>query len=335
MTTSAPTLTFVRGVTVGQAEAHRGRSGVTVVRFEAPCPTVVDVRGGASGTFDTASLSLEATFGFRIALFHAGGSLYGLDAASGVRTAILESGGGTRVFGNPNRVVPISGAILFDLPARETALPDYARIGYRASSTADRSAVRLGAAGAGAGATVGKYLGRDRSARGGTGSAATESRALGRIGVLATVNAVGAIRDPGSGEYVAGPRGIDGRVVPLAGRSSRGPRTAPPRGTTLVTVVIEQSMPRAALQRVAVYAHDGIASAVDPAHTATDGDVVFVSTTQAAPSHRRERYPGATADEIGHLVQRLVVGAILRAVNHPWELAPRRPAAGRSRAAPE
>jgi D-aminopeptidase len=102
-------LASVRGVRVGHASDESGSTGVTAVVFDRAAPAVVDVRGGASGTYDTASLSLEATFGRRWALFVAGGSLYGLDAARGIRTRLLEEGKGTRAFGNRRPLVPLSG----------------------------------------------------------------------------------------------------------------------------------------------------------------------------------------------------------------------------------
>jgi L-aminopeptidase/D-esterase-like protein len=314
------TLTEVPGVSVGQAADEGTATGVSAILFDRPCPTVVDIRGGASGTYDTASLSLDATFGLRLGIFFAGGSLYGLDAAAGVRRALLERGAGVKVFGNPTKVVPISGAILFDLPTEDRALPDYQKIGYRAARSADRAPVSMGSVGAGAGATVGKYLGRERGAKGGVGSAAARLTGLGRIGVLAAVNAVGAIRDPTTGRFVEGPRGKDGEVVPLGDRPRGGVRTARARGTTLVAVVTDAAVPRPALQRIAVLAHDGMARAIEPTHTATDGDVVFVSTTRSpVRSPLDERYPGATADRLGVAAQWLVVGAILRAVRFPWQ----------------
>ena len=160
---------------------------------------MVDVRGGASATYDTASLSLDSTFGRRWAIFFSGGSLYGLDAARGIRTRILETGGGHRAFRNPNPVVPISGAALFDLPRRREGLPDYLPLGYEAARRANRGPVAVGAVGAGAGATVGKYRGRARAMHGGVGSAAARRRGLGTVGVMVVVNSVGAVRDPASG----------------------------------------------------------------------------------------------------------------------------------------
>ncbi|HTT26598.1 MAG TPA: P1 family peptidase, partial [Thermoplasmata archaeon] len=154
---SPDSLVDVRGVRVGRAGSPDGRSGVTAVLFGAARPTVIEVRGGASCTYDTASLALDATFGRRWALFLAGGSIFGLDAARGVRTRVLEEGGGHRAFRNPNVVVPISGATLFDLPRTRRPVPDYLPIGYHAAAAAGRAPVRAGRVGAGTGATVGKY----------------------------------------------------------------------------------------------------------------------------------------------------------------------------------
>jgi L-aminopeptidase/D-esterase-like protein len=296
---------------VGHAETPEGTSGVTVVRFDAPAPTVVDVRGGASATYDTASLSLESTFGARWAIFFAGGSLYGLDAARGVRTRILETGGGHRAFRNPNVVVPISGAALFDLPDRAGPIPDYLPLGYEATRRARRGPVPVGRVGAGAGATVGKYLGRRRAMPGGVGSAGATLGPSGSIGVLVALNSVGAIRDPASGSWVAGARGRGGRLTPP--RIVRGGRQAP-TGTTLVLVVTDVAIDRPALARVAAIAHAGLASAIVPFHSATDGDVLFAATTRPRGVPRSEGRPGETADVLGARAAELAVAAVLGAV---------------------
>lgn len=306
-----PPVTRVRGLRVGHASDPERRSGVTVLLFDDGAPTVVEARGGAPGVFDTASLALDATFGRRWAIFFSGGSLFGLDAARGIRARILETGGGTTAFGNPFRIVPISGAVLFDLPRRLGPLPDYLPLGYEAARTASRRGVAWGRVGAGTGASVGKYLGRGRAQPGGVGSASSELPGGGRIGAVVVLNSVGAIRDPDRPGYVAGARDRRGRVVaPVPGRFGPG-RT--PHGTSLVAVVTDLAVERATLQRVAVSAHDGLARLVVPAHTATDGDVVFaVSTASGAPA--RSARPGALADALGGAASELVVRAGLRAV---------------------
>ncbi len=301
----------IRGVSVGHAETPDGASGVTVVRFDASVPTVVDVRGGASATYDTASLALDATFGRRWAIFFSGGSVYGLDAARGVRTRLLEIGGGQRTFRNPNVVVPISGAALFDLPNVEGPIPDYLPLGYEAARRAQHGPVGRGRVGAGAGATVGKYLGRDRAMRGGIGWAAYRERGLGAVGVLVAVNAVGAVRDPRTGRWVAGARGPRGRLIaPRPGLVGR----VRSRGTTLGLVVAELALDRPALSRVAAMVHTGLASAIVPFHSTTDGDVLFACSTERLRPRRREGRTGEWADRIGVLAAHLAVEATLDAV---------------------
>jgi L-aminopeptidase/D-esterase-like protein len=305
------TLTLVRGVRVGHAETPDGASGVTVARFEPPAAIVADVRGGASGTYDTGSLSVDATFGRRWAIFFAGGSLYGLDAARGIRVRILEEGGGRGAFGNPNPVVPISGAILFDLPRTLGAIPDYLPLGYEAARTADRRPVAEGRTGAGAGATVGKYLGRERAMPGGVGSAACLVPGYGRVGVLVAVNSAGAVRDAANGTWAAGARDARGRIVPPGHRTADRDRTT---GTTLTLVVADVALERPTLARIAAIAHAGIAAGIHPFQSSTDGDVLFAGSTGAAGTPRAEARPGETADRIGTVAAELGAEALVRAV---------------------
>ncbi len=305
----------VRGVRVGRAESQDGRTGVTAMLFGTARPTVLEVRGGASCTYDTSSLALDATFGRRWALFLSGGSVFGLDAARGVRTRLLEEGGGHSAFRNPNVVVPISGASLFDLPRRRRRIPDYLPLGYLAAASADRSNVRAGPFGAGTGATVGKYLGRARAMPGGEGSASEAVRGLGRVGVLAAVNAIGGVRDPADGDWKAGARDRAGRISPPdAGPVARGGGAAE-RGTTLVIAVVEASVDRRVLQRLAGQVHVALARVVHPVHSALDGDVVFAVSTEHRGLPSRERRPGAIIDALGAGLGRCTERAVLRAVS--------------------
>jgi L-aminopeptidase/D-esterase-like protein len=306
---------------VGRAESPDGRTGVTVLLFRAAIPTVVDVRGGASCTYDTASLALDATFGRRWAIFFAGGSVYGLDAARGVRTRLLESGAGHVAFSNPNPVTPITGATLFDLPTRRGVVPDYLPLGYEAARNARAGPVADGRVGAGAGATVGKYLGRGRSMPGGEGSASETVRGLGTVGVLAIVNAIGAIRDSSKGTWRAGATRSSGAIVPPD--SVPPARPAPGRGTTLAVAVVQLALERRLLQRIAGQVHAGLSRAVVPVHSSLDGDVVFAVSTGTRRPPRRERSPGAVVDALGAAAGRCTERAILRAIRPTRDVAPR------------
>jgi L-aminopeptidase/D-esterase-like protein len=300
----------IAGLRVGQSEASDGSSGVTAVLFDSLSPTVVDIRGGASATYDTASLSLDATYGRRWAIFFAGGSLYGLDAARGIRVRLLETGSRGTAFGNPNPVVQISGAALFDLPRSRGPIPDYLPLGYDAAARAGKGPTATGRVGAGAGATVGKYRGRARAMRGGVGATAVRLGRRGRLGVLVAVNAVGAIRDPATGRWIAGAKGPRG-VIPPTGARSTIDRVG---GTTLGLLATDLRLERRTLQRMAGIVQTGLASAIVPFHSSTDGDVLFAVATGAAGAPPPEERPGATADHLGLLASQLAISAVLRAV---------------------
>jgi L-aminopeptidase/D-esterase-like protein len=307
----ASAVVSVRGLRIGHAESAERTTGVTAAIFDRATPAVADVRGGASATYDLASLSLDSTFGRRWGIFFAGGSLFGLDAAAGVREAILASGGGQRVFRNPRRLAPVAGAALFDLPPDRRALPDYRALGRAAAESARSGRLAIGPVGAGRGALVGKYRGRSAAMRGGVGWA---QRAIGRgahLGALVAANAVGAVRDPAGGRWVAGARSTTGRVVPPMPRVGAGVGSL---GTTLTLLVTDLAVDRPTLQRIAAIAHAGLGGAIVPFQSSTDGDVLFAGSTGAAGTPRAEARPGETADRIGTVAAELGAEALVRAV---------------------
>ncbi len=314
MVARATSFSRIPGVRVGHAVAAGTASGVTVVRFDRARPVVVDVRGGASATYDIGSLSLAATYGRRWAIFFAGGSVFGLDAARGVRTRLLEEGDGHRAFANPNAILPITGAALFDLPTRTSPIPDYLPLGYAASRAASHAPFPDGATGAGAGASVGKYRGRSRASPGGLGAVAARSP-WGRVGALVVVNAVGAVRDPTTGAWVAGARDRRGAIDPPDGRGDR--RRPGDSHTTLALVVTELVLGRPALARVAEIAAGGLARAVVPYATSLDGDLLFVASREARRLSPRAGPIETIVDRIGAMAADLVVEATLRAVRRP------------------
>ncbi len=285
---------IVAGARLGHATTAEGTTGVTAVVFDRATPTVVDVRGGASATYDLASLGLSATFGRRWAIFFAGGSVFGLDAAAGIRERIREEGGGHAVFEQPRRIAPVSGAALFDLPPGDGPVPEYRPLGYAAARAARPGPVATGRVGAGAGATVGKYRGRDRAMHGGIGWA-TGRLGGGRVGVLVALNASGAIRDPATGRWVAGARDLRGRIVaPGPARTDAGSEP----NTTLALLATDLAVDRPTLYRAVAIAHAALGAAIVPFHASVDGDLMFGAATGTAPAPL-ERRPGATADALG------------------------------------
>lgn len=284
----------------------------------------VDVRGSGPGTRETDLLDPRNTVERVQAIVLSGGSAYGLSAAHGVMSALAAAGLGVRVGAEPGAVVPIvPAAILFDL-GRGGVFGNYP--GGRAGQTAYDEAmspagpgpVRQGNAGAGTGAVAGGL-------KGGVGTASAVLSDGTTVAALAAVNSVGSVYHPDTGAlYGAGfglPDEFAGLRTPEAARPvvppapetpSAGPlapggaapevpdAAAPPAGpagpadrpapgplnTTIGVIATDLTLTKARCAKMAAVGHDGLARAIRPAHTMTDGDTIFGLATcdRQAPS---------------------------------------------------
>lgn len=277
---TAGALTDVDGLLVGHC-AHPGRAtGCTVVLTPAGMVAGVDVRGAAPGTRETDLLEDGNLVECVHALVLAGGSAYGLDAASGVMRWLEEKGHG---FATPHARVPIvPAAVLYDLallgPGQDASARPDAAMGYQAASAAVRPNNAEGQVGAGCGATVGKLFGLARAMKGGLGQA---SLRLGpwTVSALIACNAVGDVIDPDTAQVVAGARRADGRSLLntqqalLDGMPTQAP--LPGSNTTIGVIACNARLSKAQARRLAVAGHDGLARSIRPAHTSLDGDTLF------------------------------------------------------------
>lgn len=160
-------LTSIAGVRVGHAQDAAALTGCTVVLLPPDTTCSVDVRGGAPGTRETDLLAPHAMVQHAHAICLAGGSAFGLAAATGVVEWLRE-----RAIGFPVRVarVPIvPAAVLFDLAIGSADRWPDAAMGYAACEQAHAGPVAEGCVGAGTGAAVGKILGAERP-RAGSGA---------------------------------------------------------------------------------------------------------------------------------------------------------------------
>ena len=94
---SAGSIVDVGGLRVGHHTDSRRPTGCTVVIFEGGAVAGVDVRGAAPGTRETDLLNPLNTVQKVNAILLAGGSAFGLDAASGVMRYLEENKMGYRV----------------------------------------------------------------------------------------------------------------------------------------------------------------------------------------------------------------------------------------------
>lgn len=272
-------LTDVAGVAVGHFTDSRRPTGCTAVLTEDGAVCGVDVRGGAPGSRETALLDPVNTVAAVHGVLLAGGSAFGLDAASGVMRYLEERGRGFAV--GTLRVPIVPAAILFDLGVGDARIRPDAAAGYAAAKGATSGPVAEGNVGAGAGATVGKLWGIEHAMKGGLGTASVRLPNGLVVAALAAVNAVGDVRDP-EGGLVAGARAADGRTLRGSMRALIAgdvPAAVMGGNTTLAVVATNATLTKAQATRVATMAHDGLARTIEPVHTPWDGDTVFALAT--------------------------------------------------------
>ena len=312
-------LTDVDGLRVGQFTLAARPTGCTVVVVDGDAVGGVSQRGAAPGTRETDLLDPRNLVDKVNAIVLSGGSAYGLDAAQGVVRYLEERKIGWSV--GAAGVVPIvPAAILFDLGfGGDPTIRPTADCGYRAVQAATDGPVQEGNVGAGAGATLGKVAGRERSMKGGIGSAAIRLPNGLVVGALVAVNAVGDVIDPSTGNVVAGVRTPDGKGLADARKLLRDGsllRAVQPRAaenTTIAVVATNARLTKVEVSRMALMADDGLARAISPAHTIGDGDTVFSLATG--------RWNGqADASIIGALAADVLAEAIVRAASQAQSL---------------
>jgi len=281
-------LTDVAGFRVGHAIDERIRTGTTVVLPDAPVLMSGDVRGGGPGTRETDLLDPVG----HIEEFHgvvlSGGSVFGLDAASGVVDWLSARGIG--LDRGPRRLPIVPAAILFDL--RNGGDKDWGDVSpyRRLAVMACESAVEdfaTGPEGAGFGAIAG-----DRPGGVGSASAVTDTFT---VAALVAVNSFGVVTSP---EDAPAP-------VPMP----KIPR--PGENTTLAVVVTDLALSKPQAKRVAMMGHDGLARTIRPIHTPFDGDTVFVMSTRTRPM---EGEPSVAIATLGTLAADVVATSVRRAV---------------------
>lgn len=302
-------LTDIPGIRVGHASDFDALTGCTVVLCEAGAAGGVSVSGSASGSEELPVLDPGHVAGQVHAVVLAGGSAFGLEAASGVRRYLEHKGIGFETIAA--RVPIVASAILYDLAIGKANVRPTREMGEAAAASATDQAVKEGAVGAGTGATVGKIFGMRQAMKGGLGSAtvALEGDYAGvLVSALAAVNAFGDVVDPRTGGIVAGARrASDSREFADTERvMKQGHRGGFRRqNTTLAVVATNAHLSKIEARKVAELGNLGLARTIRPANTMFDGDIVFALSLGDK---------AADVNVIGLAAAEAVSQAILRAV---------------------
>lgn len=249
----------VPGVRVGHWTDDVGRTGCTVVLLPPATVASGEVRGGAPATREMALLDPGRLVGSIDAVLLTGGSAFGLAAADGVVRHLEAAGRGFPTSAGPVPIVVALG--LFDLSVGDPQARPGPAEGEAACAAATEGPVAVGPVGAGTGATVGKWRGRERACPGGLGAATVESEGL-VVSALVAVNAVGDVL----------PAGEEPGAVEAGGGGD-------PFGNTTIGVVLTNgAFDKSGCLALAQGAQDGLARAVHPPHTGFDGDAVVAAS---------------------------------------------------------
>ena len=287
-------ITDVEGVRVGHWTAPDGGTGCTVVRLPEGAVASGEFRGGAPATRDAVLLAPDKTVARLDAVVLSGRSVFGLAAVDGVLDVLSAEGVGLDTPGGPVPIVV--GLGLFDLTQGDPAVRPGPAEGASACRSAATGSVVVGRIGAGAGATMGKWLGREHAVPGGLGTATVRAEGV-TVSALVVVNAVGWI-DDGTHAPVAPTRPV--AVDASVGSTEYG-------NTTIGVIVTDADLDKAGCHLVARAGHGGLSRALVPVHTTVDGDGLVAAATGRV---------AAAVDLVGWLAT-LAVEAAVRAVALP------------------
>jgi L-aminopeptidase/D-esterase-like protein len=283
------------GVRVGHWADARARTGCTVVTFPEGTVASGEVRGGSPASRELALLDPSRTVDRLDALVLTGGSAFGLAAADGVVRWCEEQGRGFLTGGG--RVPIVVALALYDLDVGDPTVRPDAAAGHAAAGDGALwpepdapagAAVSLGPVGAAAGATVGEAV---LGAHPRPGALVAATAALGdvRVATLVAVNAAG----------------LPGGDSALATDPSRNRHRSWGAGanTTIGLVATNARLGKTGCFHLAQGAHDGLARAVFPPHTALDGDA-FVAASVG----------GGDVDADADVVRALAVHVVAEAI---------------------
>ena len=300
-------ITDIKGIQIGQAENQEAGTGCTVIICKEGATAGVDVRGGGPATRETDLLNPINMVQQINAIMLSGGSAFGLDAASGAMQYLEE-----RNYGFDMKVthVPIvCSATQCDLTVGNPKIRPDKEMGYQACLNSETNeSIKEGNYGAGCGASVGKIMGPQYAMKGGIGTSAVQIDNI-QVGAIVAVNACGNVVDYKTNEQLAGIYDQEHNCIIPADevifKQIEKIRELPNGNTTIGCVITNVKLDKAQCTKIAGIAHNGYARAIHPVHTMSDGDTIFVLSTNEV-----EIMP----DAVGILATEMIAKAINNAI---------------------
>lgn len=282
-------------------------TGVTLFVFPKGSTANFDARGGSVAAIETELLG-EGSYSNQIdALLFAGGSTMGLEATQGVRRRLFaERSTDASDF---DFIPSVPGAVVYDYGGRVERTQDplvfpNMILGAKAYDAAKENLFLMGRAGAGTTTTANKI---SEPIWGGQGAAFSKMnlQEIGEIRLLTSVvlNASGEILLPNN--QVIDQKSLDQL---RAKGVDRGPR----KNTTLSVIVTDAILDRSQLKRLATVVHTNMAKTISPFHTYTDGDILFVVSTnqRKIPESLQFVFEEFLQQESSQLMEKAILNAV-------------------------
>ena len=266
------------GFRIGNAQNAEAKTGVTVIVFDRKARVGIDVSGGGPAAIET-HLADPTTADTPVnAIMLAGGSAYGLAAASGIMRYFEEHGIG---YDTRFALVPlVCGSCIYDLCNGSASVRPDGAMGYAACLDAEKNDPKSGNYGAGCGASVGKICGMGRASNSGLGMYAAKLGELEMAAVVA-VNALGDVYDPATGKELAGLRSpdrkelVDSRTELYKICKKTDMFTG---NTTIGAVITNGAFTKAEMSKIASMTRNAYARCINPVGTMADGDTIYAAT---------------------------------------------------------
>lgn len=293
---------------IGEANHKTDPTGCTVFYFPKGASAVVDVRGGAAALRESEALRSASAWNVVDAIVLAGGSTFGLEAASGVMHSLLKK----RQMKTDFQSIPsVPSAIVYDFAGRESSSYPTKEMGELAFLNCKKNVVSVGRAGAGMNVSVGKWFGRSFAEQSGQGAAFWEQDGA-KVFACSVVNALGNIIDK-DGNVVLGSRKPDSKkrisISEHIVKNGFKRVDLKKENTTISIVITNVKLDRLQLERISVMAHSAIGRVIEPYSSPWDGDCLFVVSTNSIDL--KETAPEATLGVIaGAVLQDAVLSVI-------------------------
>lgn len=245
------------GIKIGHYTDAMGLTGATIFVPDNGADIGIDVRGSDTGTINIPAYDTKGADKVVKAIVLTGGSTAGLECAIGAMDYLQ----------SPSVV----GAVIYDREIGKDERP-HLKDGFEMARNASYNNLKQGNIGVGTGATVGKWIYKNKM-KGGFGISIKEVVDNAYIGAFVAANAMGDVINPVTKEFYADTGKYD--FINYYDKSFGNSKMGRGTNTTLAVVATNIEMHREELMKVSELAQDGMARAIYPVHTNWDGDIVF------------------------------------------------------------